>query len=183
MEALDALTEARFAARTYRLLRVLARESATPERASQLRRSTRETSSARSEGRSPPAALSSSLTRPVSSRRIQSKRRVCTFELSLRTSWLTSARRDASFHHSSHRRSCSQGRLPMPGIPPAFLAWYRSTYPTLQFNPEWLEACVEYLQVGRLAPAPVGPHAALAELTAHFTPHRSLMRPLPQPPV
>lgn len=35
----------------------------------------------------------------------------------------------------------------MPGLPPALLAWYRSSYPTLQFNPEWLEACVEYLQV------------------------------------
>lgn len=48
----------------------------------------------------------------------------------------------------------------MPGIPPAFLAWYRSTYPTLQFNPEWLEACVEYLQVGRLVPAPAAPQTA-----------------------
>lgn len=35
----------------------------------------------------------------------------------------------------------------MPHLPPALLAWYRSSYPTLQFNPEWLEACVEYLQV------------------------------------
>ncbi|KPV73849.1 uncharacterized protein RHOBADRAFT_54443 [Rhodotorula graminis WP1] len=34
----------------------------------------------------------------------------------------------------------------MPAIPPALHAWYRSSYPTLQFNPEWLEACVEYLQ-------------------------------------
>ncbi|BGP42701.1 hypothetical protein JCM10450v2_006810 [Rhodotorula kratochvilovae] len=34
----------------------------------------------------------------------------------------------------------------MPALPPAFLAWYRSSYPTLQFNPEWLDACVEYLQ-------------------------------------
>ncbi|GAA6005210.1 hypothetical protein JCM11491_002621 [Sporobolomyces phaffii] len=31
-------------------------------------------------------------------------------------------------------------------IPPAFHGWYKSNYPTLVFNPEWLNACVEYLQ-------------------------------------
>ncbi|GAA5895775.1 hypothetical protein JCM8208_005085 [Rhodotorula glutinis] len=34
----------------------------------------------------------------------------------------------------------------MATIPPALHSWYRSSYPTLQFNPEWLEACVEYLK-------------------------------------
>ncbi|GAA5843229.1 hypothetical protein JCM9279_002030 [Rhodotorula babjevae] len=34
----------------------------------------------------------------------------------------------------------------MAAVPPALHNWYRATYPTLQFNPEWLEACVEYLQ-------------------------------------
>ncbi|GAA5942735.1 hypothetical protein JCM1841_006567 [Sporobolomyces salmonicolor] len=31
-------------------------------------------------------------------------------------------------------------------VPSALLGWYRTAYPTLVFNPEWLEACVEYLQ-------------------------------------
>ncbi|GAA5909629.1 uncharacterized protein JCM6883_004577 [Sporobolomyces salmoneus] len=31
-------------------------------------------------------------------------------------------------------------------IPPAFHGWYKSNYPTLVFNPDWLNACVEYLQ-------------------------------------
>ncbi|GAA5965877.1 hypothetical protein JCM21900_004935 [Sporobolomyces salmonicolor] len=31
-------------------------------------------------------------------------------------------------------------------VPPALVGWYRTAYPTLVFNPEWLEACVEYLQ-------------------------------------
>ncbi|GAA5860921.1 hypothetical protein JCM1840_002006 [Sporobolomyces johnsonii] len=31
-------------------------------------------------------------------------------------------------------------------VPPALLGWYRTAYPTLTFNPDWLEACVEYLQ-------------------------------------
>ncbi|BGP34631.1 hypothetical protein JCM10296v2_006453 [Rhodotorula toruloides] len=43
----------------------------------------------------------------------------------------------------------------MSDLPPALLAWYRSSYPTLQFNPEWLEACVEYLQANDPAAASV----------------------------
>ncbi|CEQ41679.1 SPOSA6832_03418 [Sporobolomyces salmonicolor] len=43
-------------------------------------------------------------------------------------------------------------------VPSALLGWYRTAYPTLVFNPEWLEACVEYLQVslppGSSQPAP-----------------------------
>ncbi|GAA5868929.1 hypothetical protein JCM16303_000310 [Sporobolomyces ruberrimus] len=31
-------------------------------------------------------------------------------------------------------------------IPPAFHGWFKSNYPTLVFNPDWLSACVEYLQ-------------------------------------
>ncbi|GAA5864371.1 hypothetical protein JCM3774_002767 [Rhodotorula dairenensis] len=34
---------------------------------------------------------------------------------------------------------------PMSGIPDALYKWYRSSYPTLSFNPDWLAACVEYL--------------------------------------
>ncbi|GAA5985135.1 hypothetical protein JCM10908_002536 [Rhodotorula pacifica] len=30
-------------------------------------------------------------------------------------------------------------------IPEALHRWYRSSYPTLSFNPEWLQACVDYL--------------------------------------
>lgn len=32
-------------------------------------------------------------------------------------------------------------------IPPGLHGWYKTAYPTLVFNPDWLEACVEYLQV------------------------------------
>lgn len=39
------------------------------------------------------------------------------------------------------------GTMPAVVTPPAFDAWYRSNYPTLVFNPEWLGACVEYLKV------------------------------------
>ncbi|GAA5946282.1 hypothetical protein JCM3765_000182 [Sporobolomyces pararoseus] len=31
-------------------------------------------------------------------------------------------------------------------IPQSFKGWYKSNYPTLVFNPEWLNACIEYLQ-------------------------------------
>ncbi|GAA5945839.1 hypothetical protein JCM10213_008202 [Rhodosporidiobolus nylandii] len=33
-----------------------------------------------------------------------------------------------------------------PLVPPAMLKWYAANYPTLQFSPDWLEGCVEYLQ-------------------------------------
>ncbi|KAG0657382.1 hypothetical protein C6P46_006566 [Rhodotorula mucilaginosa] len=31
------------------------------------------------------------------------------------------------------------------GIPDAVYRWYHSSYPTLSFNPDWLQACVDYL--------------------------------------
>ncbi|BGP26959.1 DUF1767 domain containing protein [Rhodotorula toruloides] len=43
----------------------------------------------------------------------------------------------------------------MPDVPPALFAWYRASYPTLRFNPDWLEACVEYLKAKDPAAATV----------------------------
>jgi hypothetical protein len=36
------------------------------------------------------------------------------------------------------------------GIPDAVYRWYHSSYPTLSFNPDWLQACVDYLLVSEL---------------------------------
>lgn len=40
-------------------------------------------------------------------------------------------------------------------IPEALHRWYRSAYPTLEFQPEWLQACVDYLVVCSRALVPV----------------------------
>ena len=32
-------------------------------------------------------------------------------------------------------------------VPPALSAWLRSAYPSVNLNPDWLEPCVEYVQV------------------------------------
>lgn len=35
----------------------------------------------------------------------------------------------------------------MTTVPTPLIRWFKSTYPTLQFSPDWIEACVQYLRV------------------------------------
>jgi hypothetical protein len=56
--------------------------------------------------------------------------------------------------HPSSWTGRSTSRTLAELAPAGLTAWFKSSYPTLKFSPDWLEGCLSYLLVRPLPPLP-----------------------------